>query len=73
MLRSKAQDSLSHKQTLGCMEPICFSSNIGVFDPSPTMLAHAFQLFKINKFIFIFYYFMVIDYKVSPKLKFIAL
>ena len=57
------------------MEPICFSSNIGVFDPSPcpTMLAHAFQLFKINKFIFIFYYFMVIDYKVSPKLKFIAL
>ena len=37
-----------HKQTLGFMELICFSSNIGIFDPSPypIMLAYAISTFQ---------------------------
>ena len=39
-----------HKQTLGFMERICFSSNIGIFDtsPCPIMLAQAMSTFQFS-------------------------
>ena len=56
---------LKHKQTLGFMDRICFSSNIGFFTPPPALLClHTqFKLFNIFKLLFIFYYFEGLDYK----------
>jgi len=51
------------------MERICFSSNIGIFDPPPCpiMLAHAFFNFSILINLYLFFIISGLDYKVSPK------
>ena len=61
---------LKHKQTLGFMDRICFSSNIGFFYPSPCpiMLAHAISTFLTFVNYHLFFIISGLDYnKVSPK------